>query len=92
MRTLALALLLTFPLAAQTLDERVGREVASLLDTYKTLHAMPELSTQEVKTSAFLATRLRALGYEVTEKVGRYFCFVTLTVDSKSIKMSGIDD
>jgi hippurate hydrolase len=76
MRTLALALLLTIPLAAQTLpqtlDDRVGREVASLLDTYKTLHAMPELSTQEVKTSAFLATRLRALGYEVTEKVGRY--------------------
>lgn len=72
MRTLALALLFAFPLAAQTLDERVGREVASLLDTYKMLHAAPELSTQEVKTSAFLATRLRALGYEVTEEVGRY--------------------
>jgi amidohydrolase len=68
----ALLIAAALPLAAQSLDERVQREIPALLDTYKTLHAMPELSTQEVKTSAFLATRLRELGYEVTENVGRY--------------------
>lgn len=33
------------------------------------LHAMPELSMQEVKTAAFLADRLRESGIEVTEGV-----------------------
>ncbi len=72
MKKLALLLLLTLPAFAQSLDERVQREIPALLDTYKTLHAMPELSTQEVKTSAFVAKRLRELGYEVTEQFGRY--------------------
>jgi hippurate hydrolase len=73
MRRFALLfLLLTVPALAQSLDERVQREIPTLLDTYKTLHAMPELSTQEVKTSAYVAQRLRELGYEVTERVGRY--------------------
>jgi len=63
---------MTIPALAQTLDDRVQREIPTLLDTYKTLHAMPELSTQEVKTSAYVAKRLRELGYEVTERVGRY--------------------
>ncbi|HYO76244.1 MAG TPA: amidohydrolase [Thermoanaerobaculia bacterium] len=72
MRKLILLLLMTTSTFGQTLDERVQREIPALLDTYKTLHAMPELSTQEVKTSAFVATRLRELGYEVTEKFGRY--------------------
>ncbi len=72
MYKLASILLLTATLSAQTLDERVSRDLPSLLDTYQTLHAMPELSTQEAKTSAFLAKRLRELGYEVTERVGKY--------------------
>jgi amidohydrolase len=72
MKKLSLLLLLTLPAFAQSLDERVQREIPALLDTYKTLHAMPELSTQEVKTSAFVAKRLRELGYEVTEQFGRY--------------------
>jgi amidohydrolase len=73
-RSLAVTLftLLTLSLSAQSLDERVQREIPTLLDTYKALHAMPELSTQEVKTSAYVAKRLRELGYEVTEKVGKY--------------------
>lgn len=65
-------LLLTLPLFAQSLDERVAREVPALLETYQTLHAAPELSTQEAKTSAFLAQRLRELGYEVTYPFGQY--------------------
>ena len=38
---------------------------------YKDLHAHPELAFQEVKTAAKLAAEMRALGFEVTEKVGR---------------------
>ena len=37
---------------------------------YCDLHQNPELSFQEEKTAAKLATRLRAYGYEVTERVG----------------------
>ena len=36
------------------------------------LHRSPELSWQEEKTSAKMAARLRALGFEVTEKVGGF--------------------
>lgn len=74
LRSLAFSLLTLISLSAfsQSLDDRVQREIPTLLDTYKTLHAMPELSTQEEKTSAYVAKRLRELGYEVTEKVGKY--------------------
>jgi amidohydrolase len=42
------------------------------LDTlYRDLHAHPELAFEEVKTAAKLAAEMRALGFEVTEKVGR---------------------
>ncbi len=63
---------LAVPLIAQTLDERIDRELPSLIATYKTLHAAPELSMQEAKTSGLLASRLRELGYDVTDHVGRY--------------------
>jgi amidohydrolase len=39
---------------------------------YVDLHRNPELSTQEEKTSAKLADRLRALSYEVTTHVGGF--------------------
>ncbi len=38
---------------------------------YKDLHAQPELAFQEVKTAAKLAAEMRALGFEVTEQVGK---------------------
>ena len=72
MRKLALILLLSFAAHAQTLDQRVQAVLPSLVETYRTLHAAPELSMQEAKTSAFLAERLRELGYEVTYPFGRY--------------------
>lgn len=56
----------------QSLDNMIDREIASLVATYKTLHAAPELSHYEEKTSAFLAKELRALGYSVTERIGKY--------------------
>jgi amidohydrolase len=37
---------------------------------YLDLHQNPELSSHEIQTAAKLATRLRGLGYEVTEHVG----------------------
>jgi len=38
---------------------------------YKDIHAHPELAFAEVKTAAKLAAEMRALGFEVTEKVGK---------------------
>ena len=50
----------------------VGKEVPGLVATYKGLHAAPELSHHEEKTSALLAEELRKAGYTVTERVGKY--------------------
>jgi amidohydrolase len=58
--------------AQQSLDGMLDREIAQLVSTYKTLHAAPELSHHEEKTAAFVASQLRALGYTVTERVGKY--------------------
>jgi amidohydrolase len=55
-----------------TLDAMIDRELASLVATYKTLHAAPELSHHEEKTSAFFANQLRSLGFTVTERIGKY--------------------
>src|ERR1051326_3517670 len=38
---------------------------------YKDIHAHPEIAFQEEKTAAKLAAEMRALGFEVTEHVGR---------------------
>jgi amidohydrolase len=50
----------------------VDQQLPNLVATYKQLHAAPELSHHEEKTSAFLAGELRNAGYTVTERVGRY--------------------
>jgi hippurate hydrolase len=61
------------PLAAQgDLDQRVGKEMDSLVATYKHLHENPELSTQEKESSALVAGELRKLGYDVTDHFGQY--------------------
>jgi len=38
---------------------------------YKDIHAHPELSFQETKTAALVASNLKEFGYEVLEAVGR---------------------
>src|SRR5678816_1426551 len=38
---------------------------------YKQLHAHPELSFQETETAALVASKLKELGYEVLEGIGR---------------------
>lgn len=58
--------------AQQSLDALIDRDLASLVTTYKTLHAAPELSHYEEKTAAFFAAQLRALGYTVIERFGKY--------------------
>jgi hippurate hydrolase len=71
--TLVLAGLMASPIQAQqSLDAMIDRNIASLVSTYKMLHAAPELSHQELKTSTFFAAQLRGLGYEVTERIGKY--------------------
>jgi amidohydrolase len=67
----------SFSLAQQAglgnqLDVLVNQQIDSLVATYKNLHSNPELSGHEEKTSAFVANQLRSLGYNVTERVGKY--------------------
>ena len=71
---LALLLSLSFNTNAQqpSLDAMIERDLASLLSTYKSLHAAPELSHREEKTSAFVAGELRKLGFTVTERIGKF--------------------
>jgi hippurate hydrolase len=52
-------------------SKRVEAEYPSLFDIYKKLHAQPELFFMEVKTAALVAGELRALGFTVTEHVGK---------------------
>ena len=58
--------------AQQTPQQLADAELPSLLTIYKDLHTHPELSGQEQKTSAFVAKELKAVGCEVTEKLGKY--------------------
>ena len=55
-----------------SLDAMIDRDLASWLTTYRNLHAAPELSHREEKTSAFVAAELRKLGFTVTERIGKY--------------------
>ena len=55
-----------------SLDAMIERDIASWLTTYKNLHAAPELSHREEKTSAFVAGELRKLGFTVTERIGKF--------------------
>src|SRR6476620_10341061 len=59
-------------LAQQTPQQLADAELPSLLTIYKDLHAHPESSGHEEKPSALIAKELKAVGCEVTEKVGKY--------------------
>ena len=54
-----------------TIERLVESDYPMLDALYKDIHAHPELAFQEVKTAARLAAEMRALGFEVTEQVGR---------------------
>src|SRR5262249_47165331 len=49
---------------------RIEKEYPSLEALYKQLHASPELAFTEEQTAARMAKELKALGFEVTTKVG----------------------
>lgn len=77
MRALKLALAgacaLAFASSAQAdeLRDAVNDDMPGLFELYKDLHANPELSFQEFETAKKLAARMRALGFNVTEGVGK---------------------
>ncbi|NMW31272.1 amidohydrolase [Altererythrobacter sp. RZ02] len=62
---------LATPVQANELRDALAEDMPGLMELYRDLHANPELSFQEVETAAKLAERARALGFEVTEKVGK---------------------
>ncbi|HVF83782.1 MAG TPA: amidohydrolase [Sphingomicrobium sp.] len=68
---LAASALIVTPASAATVREAVAADLPQLMSLYRELHAAPELSMQEVKTSARLAPELRKLGFKVTDKVGK---------------------
>ncbi|MGC4252018.1 MAG: amidohydrolase, partial [Sphingobium sp.] len=62
------------PAAATPPQSGIGADIAgdmdALMTLYRDLHANPELSGQETATAAKLARRLKAMKFDVTEKVG----------------------
>ena len=53
------------------IDRSVESDYPKLDALYKDIHAHPEIAFQEEKTAARLAAEMRALGFEVTEHVGK---------------------
>src|ERR1700721_4100551 len=54
-----------------SIETSVEADYPKLDALYKDIHAHPEVAFQEVKTAAKLAAEMRALGFEVTEKIGK---------------------
>jgi amidohydrolase len=54
-----------------SIEASVEADYLKLDALYKDIHAHPEVAFQEVKTAAKLAFEMRALGFEVTEKIGK---------------------
>ena len=56
----------------QSLAELIDRELPSIGDIYRTIHAAPELSHYEAKTAALVARELKAAGCEVFTGLGKF--------------------
>lgn len=67
----ALASVMATPASADALRDAIARDMPSLMEIYRDLHANPELSFQEFRTAEKLAAEARRLGFDVTEKVGQ---------------------
>jgi hippurate hydrolase len=67
---LALISFMTSPAAADPLTDAVRRDLPSLMDLYRDLHAHPELSLQEERSAGLMAAEARRLGFDVTTGVG----------------------
>jgi hippurate hydrolase len=57
--------------AKAQVDAGLDKTYAHLDAVYKDIHEHPELGFQETRTAAKLAAEMRALGFEVTEHVGK---------------------
>src|SRR5882672_3613857 len=55
----------------KSIESSFESEYPKLDALYKDIHAHPEIAFQEEKTAAKLAAEMRAIGFEVTEKVGK---------------------
>src|ERR1700741_5317811 len=55
----------------QSIETSFESDYPKLEALYKDIHAHPEVAFQEEKTAAKLAAEMRALGFEVTEQVGK---------------------
>src|SRR5262245_32779344 len=53
------------------IERSVESDYPKLDGLYRDIHAHPELAFQEEKTAAKLAAEMRAVGFEVTERVGK---------------------
>jgi metal-dependent amidase/aminoacylase/carboxypeptidase family protein len=53
------------------IDRGLDAQYSHIEALYKDIHSHPELGFQETRTAARLAAEMRALGYEVTEGVGK---------------------
>ncbi|MBI1685113.1 amidohydrolase [Caulobacter hibisci] len=67
----AMAAPLNVPATKAAVDAQLDRDYPQLDALYKDLHAHPELGFQEVETARKLAEQMRALGFTVTEGVGK---------------------
>lgn len=57
--------------AEAQIEARIDRQAPELDHIYKQLHSHPELAFQETQSAALLASRMRKLGFDVTEHVGK---------------------
>jgi amidohydrolase len=62
---------LDVPRLKETIAASIESDYPKLDALYKDIHAHPEIAFQEVKTAAKLAAEMRAIGFEVTENVGK---------------------
>ncbi len=97
MKPLAILLALTaHTLAADpgldAVSSVVAKEKDSLISLYQHLHANPELSFQEEKTSQRVAEEMRKIGLEVTEKVHRSRCAAGARDHGPAIRQQGEDE
>ena len=61
----------TSPATRAAIDRGFDAQYPHIEALYKDIHSHPELSFQETRTAAKLAAEMRALGYEVTEGIGK---------------------
>jgi hippurate hydrolase len=62
---------LDVPALKAKIEQSLEADYPKLDALYKDIHAHPEIAFQEEKTAAKLAAEMRALGFEVTEHVGK---------------------